>query len=56
MKGAEDEIRVYTGGSPGLVTKFPATSSLQEVVFVWEASQWRVYEVTFRLAANKKEK
>ena len=48
MKGAEDEMRMWTKHSPGTVTKLPASSPLKEVVFVQESREWRVYEVTFR--------
>ncbi len=48
MKGADDEIRLYSKGLVGAVTKFPATSPLKEVVFTWEDDRWRVYEVIFR--------
>ena len=48
MKGAGDQIRIWTNHSPGTVTKFPASSPLKEIVFDQEAGAWRVYEVTFR--------
>jgi hypothetical protein len=48
MKGADDQIRLYTKAKPGTVTKFPAYSPLKEVVFAQEAGAFRVYEVTFR--------
>jgi hypothetical protein len=48
MRGAEDEMRMWTKHNPGTVTKFPVGSPLKEVVFVQETGAWRVYEVTFR--------
>lgn len=52
MNGVEDEIRVWPEAknhpSSGLVSKFPSSSPLKEIVFVLESGGWRVYEVTFR--------
>jgi len=48
MKGAEDQMRIWTENSPGCVTKFPESSPLKEVVFDQEAGAFHVYEVTFR--------
>jgi hypothetical protein len=48
MKGADDALRLWDSMRMGMVTKFPASSPLREVVFVDEAGALRVYEVTFR--------
>jgi hypothetical protein len=52
MNGTDDSIRLWPDvHRSGAVTKFPESSALKEVVFVVEAGNWRVYEVTFREAA-----
>ncbi|HEX4320021.1 MAG TPA: hypothetical protein VHZ52_03910 [Acidobacteriaceae bacterium] len=52
MNGTGDSIRLWPDvHRSGAVTKFPESSALKEVVFVVEAGNWRVYEVTFREAA-----
>lgn len=52
VKGADNQIRLYSKGYVGTVTIFPDTSPLKEVVFTWEDDRWRVYEVTFRSSAK----
>jgi hypothetical protein len=48
MKGVDQQMRLYEKTPIAAVTKFPDTSPLKEVVFVWETGRWRIYEVTFR--------
>ncbi len=49
MSGVDSEIRAWPEiHESGTVTKFPKSSPLAEIVYVVEAGNWRVYEVTFR--------
>jgi len=44
----DQQIRIYTEGTPSSVAKFPDSKIVKEIVYKYEAGSWRVWEIRFR--------